>query len=163
MKVSSSPPRYSTSPIYSTEGSFQSSFAERANDLYGESYFERFIKDYNGQTTWVTVNVHSFLPKDKHCKIPKWLNVAIGYGGDNMYGAYGNFWENEEGARFVPDPVQYQRYRQFYLSFDVDLDRIPSNKPLVKTLLNLVNWIKIPSPSLEINTLGQMKFHPIYW
>jgi hypothetical protein len=35
-------------------------------------------KDYNGQTYWLSVNLHSFI------KAPKWLNLAIGYGGRNV-------------------------------------------------------------------------------
>jgi hypothetical protein len=38
----------------------------------------------------------------------------------------------------------YNRYRQFYLSMDVDLTRIPF-------------------PAVEYNTLGQFKFHPLYF
>jgi hypothetical protein len=38
-------------------------------------------KDYNGQTYWLSVNLHSFY---KGSKIPKWLNLAIGYGANGM-------------------------------------------------------------------------------
>ena len=164
MKVSSSPPNYSEEPIFSVDGAYQTSLAQRVQELYGENYFERFIKDYNGQTTWASFNIHAFLPPSKsNSKLPKWLNVAVGYGGSNMYGGFRNTWENEEGAIFMADPVRDQRYKQFYLSLDVDLSRIKTNSRVVKLLLGAVNWIKIPSPSLEYNTLGALKFHPIYW
>jgi hypothetical protein len=39
------------------------------------------LKDYNGQTYWLSVNLHSFY---KGSKIPKWLNLAIGYGANGM-------------------------------------------------------------------------------
>jgi hypothetical protein len=34
--------------------------------------------DYNGQTYWLSVNLHSF-----YIKIPKWLNL-LGYGANGM-------------------------------------------------------------------------------
>jgi hypothetical protein len=42
---------------------------------------EQMLKDYNGQTYWLSVNLHSFY---KGSKIPKWLNLAIGYGANGM-------------------------------------------------------------------------------
>jgi len=51
------------------------------------------------------------------------------------------------------------RYRQFYLSPDIDLTKIPTNKKWVATLLEVLNIIKIPMPALEVNTLGEVKFH----
>ena len=80
-----------------------------------------------------------------------------------MFGGFSNSWENDEGIFFELTDPQYERYRQFYLSFDVDLDRIPTNSRVLKTLFNLVNWIKIPAPALEVNTRGGVIFHPVYW
>ena len=165
MKVSSSPPKYPETPVFSLDGGHQTTIAQRARDLYGTNFFETFIKDYNGQTTWASVNIHAFIAPEKKAKssIPPWLNVAIGYGGDNMFGGFSNSWENDEGIFFELTDPQYERYRQFYLSFDVDLDRIPTNSRVLKTLFNLVNWIKIPAPALEVNTRGGVIFHPVYW
>lgn len=163
MKVSSSPPNYSNRPIFSSNGMAQSSLQQRASELYGDHFFEQFIKDYNGQTTWASINIAAFNTKSSTSKLPKWLNLAIGYGGNNMFGGFQNTWEDDAGNVFYTDPTLTPRYRQFYLSFDIDLDRIKTKSHLLKTFFNLVNWIKIPSPSLEINTLGQVRFHPIYW
>jgi hypothetical protein len=166
MKVSSSPPRYDNNmPIFSVDGGHQTTIQQRIDDLYGTTFFEKFIKDYNGQTTWASINIHAFLTpeKQRNTRLPKWFNVAIGYGGDNMFGGFANTWETEEGIQYILDDPQYNRYRQFYLSFDVDLDRIPTKSRVLKTLFNLVNWIKIPAPAIELNTQGKVIFHPIYW
>ncbi len=155
IKVSSIPIQYSQTNIPSSDGTSFSSANDRANDLFGSNYFERFLKDYNAQTYWASVNVHSFLHEGN--KWPKWLNVAVGHSAQNMYGGYNNTWQ-EEGKTFSLD-TEYPRYHQFYLGFDVDLPKLKPKNPFLKTIYSLFNIFKIPSPALEINTQGEIKFH----
>jgi hypothetical protein len=54
-------------------------YASVRPNVLGNSFSQQVLKDYNGQTYWLSANVHSFL---KQSKIPKWLNVAVGYGAD---------------------------------------------------------------------------------
>jgi hypothetical protein len=162
MKASVGRPNYSDDPIYSIDGKQRTSLAERARELYGTTFAEAFLKEYNALTLWASANVHSFLPKNDS-KFPRWLNVSVGYGAENLFGGFANEWEGSEGAVFRLDPVQYPRYQQFYLSFDVDLTRIRTKSRVLKLVLGTLNWIKIPSPTLEVNTLGQVKFHPLFW
>jgi hypothetical protein len=115
----------------------------------GESFSEQILKDYNGQTYWLSANVHSFF---KESKIPKWLNIAVGYGANGMLSSQKNNLETND-----------DRFRQFYLSFDVDLSKIETNSHFLKTIFSLFNTIKIPSPTFEINGLGRSKFHLIYF
>lgn len=156
LKVSSIPISYNDESILSLDGLAFSSLSERADNLYGRSFLERFLKDYNAQTYWASVNVHSFLKEGN--KWPKWLNVAIGYGAENMFGGYSNQWTNN-GATFTADPILYPRQRQFYIGFDVDFPKLRPKNPLLKTLCSVINIFKVPSPALEINTEGQVKFH----
>nr|WP_294934376.1 DUF2279 domain-containing protein [uncultured Flavobacterium sp.] len=126
--------------------------ALRPNTL-GSSWNEQILKDYNGQTYWLSVNLYSFA---KGSKIPKWLNLALGYGAEGMVA--GN---NET----VPAELasQNHRTRQYYLSFDLDLTKIKTNSHSLKTLFSLFNTIKIPAPSLEVNQFGRVKGHFIYF
>lgn len=137
------------------------SLRDRAKSLYGASYPEQFLKDYNAQTIWASANIHSFM-KNKSTRIPRWLNVAVGYGAENMFGGFENSWEDGD-TRYVLDTDAFPRYRQFYLSLDIDLTRIKTKSPFLKTLFNLFNVIKIPAPALEINTLGKVRLHGIYF
>lgn len=163
-KVSNIRPAYTTDPIYSVDGGAVSSLRERAFDLFGASFAEAFLKDYNGQTLWLSVNPSAFLlPRNPESSFPKWLNVSIGYGAENMYGGFANTWTDEAGNRFILDEAAYPRYRQFYLSLDVDLTRIRTRSRLLKLLFGAINWIKIPAPTLEINTKGDVLFRPVYW
>jgi hypothetical protein len=156
LKVSSIPIRYPDDILKSLDGNGQSSLATRARSLYGTHFLERFLKDYNAQTYWASINVHSFLFTNN--KWPKWLNVALGYGAENMYGGFDNQW-SENGSSFSPDAIKYPRMRQFYIGFDLDLPKLNPKNPFLKTMCSVFNIFKIPSPALEINTEGQIKFH----
>ena len=58
---------------------------------------------------------------------------------------------------------EFERYRQFYFSFDVDFSTLKTKSKFVRLLLLAVNAIKIPFPALEYNTKGQFKFHYMYF
>lgn len=134
----------------------------RADELYGTGTFEKFFKDYNQQNVWASVNVWSFLKERESSNFPKWLNISVGYGIGNVYGGFENTWQDAQGNIFNIDR-EYPRYRQYLLAFDVDTSKLNIKNRYLKTIVKALNWIKIPSPALEYNTLGQLKFHPIYW
>ncbi len=134
----------------------------RANQLFGTGTFEKFFKDYNAQYVWASANIWSFLKNRENSKFPKWLNVSLGYGVGNIYGGFQNTWVDENDMVFNVDN-EFPRYRQILLSFDIDTSKIKTKNRFVNTLFKAINWIKIPSPAFEYNTLGEVKFHPIYW
>lgn len=155
LKISSLPDNYDSFSIIGQNGTVISS-RHRRDELFGESYLENYLKDYNTQSYWASVNIHSFLPKGN--KWPPWLNIAVGYGGENMYGGFNNSWEFE-GEHFAVDPNNYPRVRQYYLGFDLDLRKIKSKNSFVKTLLSAFNIFRIPSPAVELNSRGQLTIH----
>lgn len=132
--------------------------SNRAQDLYGNTALESMLKDYNAQTYWLSVNPASFY---SNTWIPDWLNIAVGYGADNMFGGFDNSWEHQ--GEIIDINLSTQRYRQFYISLDLDLDRINTNSKIIRTLLDIFNYIKVPFSAIEINTLGQVKFHLIHF
>lgn len=159
-KLSSNAVLPSDDPITSTNGLATSSLRERSIELYGLNTFERWLKDYNTMSIWASANVRSFFPD---APLPRWLNVAVGYGGSNLYGGFSNIWENERGDEFRVPASQLPRYRQYYLSLDVDLQRIPTRRRGIKTLFSILNFIKIPAPALEWNKEQGFTFYPIYY
>ena len=78
------------------------------------------------------------------------------------YGAEGMITGNEELLNNVIFP-ESKRYRQFYLSLDLDLTKIETKSHLVKTILTVFNSIKIPAPTFEIKGSGGTKFHIFYF
>ncbi|HQW93173.1 MAG TPA: hypothetical protein PKY28_08745, partial [Ferruginibacter sp.] len=47
-----------------------------------------------------------------------------------------------------------KRYRQWYLSPDIDLSKIKTNNKGLKLALRLLNVVKIPMPALEFSNGG---------
>lgn len=131
----------------------QTEYASLRPNVLGSSFSEQIMKDYNGQTYWLSANIKSFC---KNSKIPKWLNLAVGYGADGMITG------NETQLNTFLSPQQ-TRIRQFYLSFDVDLTKINTKSHILKTFFSIFNTIKIPAPTIEINSSGKFKFHSLYF
>lgn len=125
-------------------------YASLRPEVLGSSMIEQILKDYNGQTYWFSVNLYSF---SKDSKMPKWLNLALGYGADGMI--TGN---NTPFLTLKPE-----RFRQFYLSFDVDLTKIETKSHFLKTIFSVLNTVKIPAPTIEYSTQNQLKFHALYF
>ena len=122
-------------------------------DLLGSTLPEQILKDYNGQTYWFSANIYSF---SKKSKIPKWFNIALGYGAEGMIG------ENAD-KNMVIFPAKPEKYRQFYLSLDLDLTKISTKSHFLKTVFSVLNTVKIPAPTLEYSPQRGFKFHPLYF
>lgn len=161
LKFSAHLPRYSQSPLQALNGNTTSSLAERSRALYGSSIPERILKDYNAQTTWLSLNIASFCVENPRW-LPAWLNVAAGYSIDNIYGGQSNTWQDAEGFIFRA-PSQYIRSSQYYLSLDVDFTRIKTRKPALKFLFSLLNVLKFPFPALEYNSRGTWRMRALHW
>jgi hypothetical protein len=137
--------------------SFQpSGYAEYRPDLLGEDFMQQMLKDYNGQTYWLSASISSFFPET--CRFPKWLDLSFGYSGEGMLGAKSN------PAEYNGEPLPYfERYSQYILSLDVDLTKIKTRNETVRLLLNMVGFIKIPFPALEFNRIDKVKWHWMYY
>lgn len=133
---------------------------ERTDDLFGTNFLQTFLKDYNAQTIWASVNIHSFLHEES--RFPKWLNVAVGYSAENMFGGFENEWELDENT-FHTDDARYPRYRQFILSPDIDLTKIKTKSKPLKVLFGMANIFKIPAPALVVNGKGGVKWDWLYY
>ncbi len=114
-------------------------------EALGDTFAARLIKDYNAQTYWLSVDA------DKFFSFPKWLNLAVGYGVADM--PYANDISNQ---RMGFDP-----YRQYYFSLDPDLTAIRTESKAIRTILTLLNVIKIPAPTVEFSRKGT-RFHWFY-
>jgi len=122
----------------------------------GKSFISRILKDYNGQTYWLSFNIKSFLPAAND--FPSWLNLSLGYGAEGMISAREN--PSVLNGKTIPS---FPRYRQFYLAPDIDLMRVSSNSYPFNTFAYLTRFIKFPAPAVEWNTLKRWKFHFLYF
>jgi len=128
----------------------KSDYADINPKLLGENSLQNAIKDYNGQTYWLSANISSFL--GNNAAFPKWLNIAFGYGADGMIGAFDN-----------PSYYLAKRERQYYLSLDIDLTRIKTKSKFANTLLGAFGFIKFPLPTIEFNEASGVKFYGLYF
>ena len=129
----------------------QTKFALQRPDKLGKGFLEQVLKDYNGQTYWLSVNMHSFF---KNSDLPRWLNIAFGYGADGMLTGLRDM---DSGLLITND-----RYRQYYLSFDVNLKSIKTKSPVLRTVFDVFSVIKVPFPALEFSKKGRV-FHLLYY
>ncbi|MBP6385053.1 MAG: DUF2279 domain-containing protein [Pseudarcicella sp.] len=126
-------------------------FAKLFPNKLGDNWTNQWLKDYNGQSYWLTFEMSKFLKKDT--KVFKWVNLSIGYGAQNMVNA---------------DPVKskqagFEPYRQYYLALDLNFNSIKTSSKTIKTIFYILDQIKIPAPTLEYNSEKGLLFHPLYF
>lgn len=131
---------------------------KRTDELFGGSLPERMLKDYNGQTYWLSANLKSFF---KQSKLPPWLNMAVGYGATGMFGGTENIWTDPDTNQEI-NRSDIDRRRQFYLAPDVDFTRIKTNKKWVRTVFYCLNAFKMPAPALMLSK-GKLTVHGFYF
>ncbi len=129
--------------------------ADKANGLYGETFSERLLKDYNGHTYWLSFPIDVLGLKDK---VPSWLNFAVGFGANGMYGEF----ENLASFNGVDLPFA-NRYRQYLLSLDIDWSKIKTDSKILQFILQALTFIKLPFPAIEYNSMGKFKGYWLYY
>lgn len=129
----------------------------RADQLYGGSFAERLLKDYNAQTYWLSANVASFAPQTV---LPQWLNIAIGYGADGMFGGFENLGRDKTNGNITFDRRDIKRRRQWYLAPDVDLTKIDTKSRFLRSVFSALNVLKFPAPAIEFSD-GKFRFRAV--
>lgn len=123
-------------------------FAKYRPNVLGKTIPERILKDYNGQSYWISFSPSQF---SEQIKIPKWICLSFGYNATGMI--YG-----QESEPYIPiiqgQSIQFDRYRQYLFSLDVDFSEIPVQKPWLKRLFGVINKIKVPFPALVFSKNG---------
>lgn len=134
---------------------WRSPYSRQANGYLGDDFLESIFLDYNGHTYWLSLPLNRIV---LHDQLPPWLAVAVGYSANGMYGEF----ENRRSYRGVilPDAV---RYRQYLFSLDIDWSRIPTESPFLRGVFRALNFVKLPFPALELNSLGKARLHMLYF
>ncbi len=122
----------------------------------GSNKWQSWLKDYNGQTYWLSINPSSFLKSNTD--VPRWLNASFGYGADGMIGARSN--PSKIGEKLIPD---FKRANRYLFSLDADLKRLDKDQLKPNILLSLPNILKIPAPTVEFRKSAGTKLHWIYF
>ena len=122
----------------------------------GTNKWQRWLKDYNGQTYWVSINPASFMKGNNG--FPSWLNASIGYGAEGMTGGSEN--ATEINGKKIP---MFKRQRKYYFSIDANIKNIYSKNLNTKALLVIPEIFKLPFPSVEFKKKSALKFSWIYF
>jgi uncharacterized protein YfiM (DUF2279 family) len=130
----------------------------RSDQLFGNGWSERMLKDYNGQTYWASVRLAPFFTKRN---LPPWLAIAVGYGTEGLFGGRENVAVDANGA-IQFDRRDIARVRQWYLSPDIDWMQIKTNKKAVRVLFTFLNAFKFPAPAVSFSN-GRWKVLPLYF
>lgn len=93
-----------------------------------------FLDDYNGQTMWLSVDLHNMLPKKAKKYWPEVINLVFGYGVD-YYTDYN------------------KRYQNWYVGFDLNWEKIiPGNSRFMMWFKNVLNHFRfLPLPAIRFN------------
>lgn len=133
----------------------QSGLEKYRPDLLGSNLPENVLKDYNGQTYWLSFNLNSFA---NTTTIPDWLNIAFGYGASGMLGSR----ENPLYHNGQPLPY-YTRSRHYYIAPDIDWGRIKTNSVFIQSTLSVLDFLKMPAPAIEYSKEHGFAFHFIFF
>lgn len=132
--------------IYPKYSFHRTDFASQRPNVLGDGLSQELLKDYNGQTYWLSVDA------DKFFRFPQWLNIAFGYGAEEMISA----------SDSANKTMNLNPHRQYYLSLDFDLTAFKSRSKVLNALIYFVNMVKLPTPALEFSTKG-VRAHAFYF
>jgi hypothetical protein len=129
----------------------KSAFANVRPETFGRNFQQRLLKDYNGQTYWLSAPLS--LNRSNTKRFTKWLCISFGYSID----------ENLYADNNINSVNNFNATREFFFSFDADLNRIEWRRKWMKKIANVINFIKIPSPTIGIRSDGKVKLYPLYF
>lgn len=128
--------------------SFQrSGYAPLRPEILGANLSEELVKDYNAHTHWLSFDISKF-----NESFPRWINIAVGYAAKEMI--YANDAQNKE--------IGLRPTRRYFISIDFDLNEYKGRSKIVNTLIDLVNVIKLPAPTIELSN-SKFRFHSFYY
>ena len=93
---------------------------------------EIITADYTGLTWWGTANLHTALPPGIGQRIPRWLNLAVGY------------------AARDPDERGFLTSSYAYLGVDLELAELPIDHPVWNQAVRWLRYCHIPAPAIRL-------------
>ncbi len=112
---------------------FTPKFSYHTSTQYKKVHWaQSYIDDYEGLTFWMSVDVHHYLPASIKPYWPSFLNLALGTG-------LRNYVEEESWQHTV------------FISFDINMQKLPGNGPILSTLKTVLNYVHLPMPALMVS------------
>jgi len=92
--------------------------------------------DYSGQTYWFSTDVNALLPENAKPYWPSFLRVSAGH-------SITDWIDPKTGANI-------RAKRKLLLSIDLDVEKLPGNNPLWRTVKRNLSYIHLPAPALQL-------------
>jgi len=115
-----------------------SPYAELRPEVLGANLPERFLKDYNAQSYWLSTSPARYLPDNVY--FPGWLQLSVGYSANQML--------KGDSDHYTLNNFTYKAQSEFALSLDIDWTQLPIRRVWLKKLLQPLNAIKLPFPAV---------------
>lgn len=137
-------PKFSYSP---------SPFAKYRPEVLGSNFAESLLKDYNGQTYWLTFSPFTFF---KNNQMPKWICLSIGYSAhEKLVGSEDLYYDPITATTFNAS-------REIVFSLDVDFSKLDIKRKWLKTMIKQLNYLKVPFPAIVFRNNGVV-LNPFYF
>ncbi|MBW7866752.1 MAG: DUF2279 domain-containing protein [Brumimicrobium sp.] len=134
-----------------------SPYAKYRQEVLGSTFMQRILKDYNGQTYWLSISPGSFLSSSS--RFPKWISFSFGYSIDQkLHGQADIYTYYSDNA----PPKTFYAQSQFLFSLDIDFEKIPTKKKWLHVIFKAINHVKMPFPAMIV-TGKSVKVHPFYF
>lgn len=134
-----------------------SPYAQYRANVLGSSTTERLLKDYNGQSYWLSITPSQFMKKSS--TFPKWLSFSFGYSIDEkIHGDYNEY----TILTGKPGLKTFSAKSQYLFSLDIDFEQFNPKKKWIKTLFKVINHVKVPFPAVIFSD-GKLEVSPFYF
>lgn len=115
-----------------------SPYAKLRPEVLGSAPAERFLKDYNAQSYWLSVAPAAFMGKTT--SFPQWLQLSFGYSADQML--------NGDQQQYTVNQTVYHARSEYAISLDIDWARLPIKRRWLRQAVKPLNAIKLPLPAV---------------
>jgi hypothetical protein len=112
--------------------------------VHVNSFDHPFSEDYDGHIYWLSANVHNLLPESAQNYWPRFLNVAVGYGGKNISAG-------SEGPKL----------RKLAIALDYNLIVLPLNGETWDPIKNIIDLFHFPAPGVRIIETEPAEIKPV--
>jgi hypothetical protein len=134
-----------------------SPYAQYRPNVLGSTFSERMLKDYNGQTYWISISPAQFLKEST--SFPKWLSFSFGYSVDEkLHGNLNTYNLIDSQSGFVT----FEAKSQYLFSLDIDFEQFNPKRKWIATLFKVINHVKVPFPAV-IFSGGKLEVSPLYF
>ncbi len=105
-----------------------------------------FSDDYDDHIYWLAVNVHDLLPEHASRYWPRFFNIALGYGGNNI---------SVDVLHRAP------MLRKFAIALDYNLTTLPLDGDTWEVVKNIVDLFHFPAPGVRFVGGEKGEFKPL--